>query len=76
MRLITRDAEMRDSAGLSVINESGDSHIHNSHTYRTKTEGNSFSHPPMTHDTDPDDASTADIEEPGTEAVNPGGDSR
>lgn len=27
---------MQDSAGLSVINESADSHIQNSHTYRTK----------------------------------------
>jgi len=46
MRLITRDAEMRDSAGLSVMNESGDSHIHNSHTYRTKLKAVHFlTHP-------------------------------
>jgi len=36
MMLIPPDAEMRDSAGLSGINESDSNYIGNSHTYRTK----------------------------------------
>jgi len=36
MTLIPTDTKMRDSAGLSAINESASNYIGNSHTYRTK----------------------------------------